>query len=342
MRLERVVAFLESLPDATSSGGDNMQVRCPFCGGSTKDVHSLSIKIEVGKREPMVYRCFRMSCGESGILNTETLQLMGCSDVETLLELSRHNAGIGPRIETPFSERRDRGYAVVNLPVVHNSRKLEYVRRRLGVNLSYHQLGELKIQLGLMEMLRINEIRRLSVSPARARLLDENCVGFVSMFSDYLICRDITPDLVTGNRYYGYRLSGTADPTDLKIYSIPRTIDIMDPRSAVINVAEGPFSILGAYLNTDLGAERPNNLWLANCGSEYRGTIIRVCKQYGLLRCRINIWSDSEVKVGKYRRLLESLDNRLDIRRFRVYYNASADDFGHPRNEIKPESISLK
>ena len=115
----------------------------------------------------------------------------------------------------------------------------------------------------------------------------------------------------------------------------------MDPHSAIINVAEGPFSILGAYLNTDLGRERPNNVWLANCGSEYTNTILRVCKQFGLLKVRINIWSDSEIKLNKYQKLYRDLKNRMNIRRMIIYYNRAAEDFGHAARNIEVQTATV-
>lgn len=109
----------------------------------------------------------------------------------------------------------------------------------------------------------------------------------------------------------------------------------------MINVAEGPFSIIGPYLHTDLGRERENSIWLANCGSEYLNTILHVCKQYGFLKVRINIWSDSEIKLKKYEKLYHDLTNRLRITKFTVFYNSAAEDFGQPKNKIKVDRVTI-
>lgn len=344
MKLPLLCAALEDMENYHESGdGINCSIRCPFCGDSNSDPypHSLSIKIDVEPGEALRYQCFRASCGAKGALKTSTLQELGITDISVISELAQYNMTVSKNFDKPFVVRQSRDYAIVNLPVGNNLEKLKYINRRLGVKLKPEDLKDYKIQLSLLDMLRLNDIKKLSVTKNAAKNLDVYCIGFISMFSDYMICRDVTPDQKTGMRYYTYRLAGKADPNDLKIYTIPREIDIMDPKSAVINVAEGPFSILGAYLNTDLGEERPNSVWAANCGSQYHNTILRICKQYGLLKVRLNIWSDSEIKLEFYEKLYKALKGRLDIRRMTVYYNDASDDFGHPKSEIKVREATI-
>lgn len=344
MKLPLLTAALEELPHDYSGDGANCTVRCPFCGDSDSDHDKkhLSIKLDVEKGEPIVYQCWLAKCDAKGILKTSDLQLLGITDLDVISELSAYNRSINKNFDRLFITRTSKDYTPVNLASEYNFDKLAYVNDRLGTNLTFPDLREYKIQLSLYDMLNINNIKRLAFPKNRCDLLDECCIGFISIYSDYLICRDITRKLKTGNRYTNYRISGKSNPEDMKLYSIPREIDLMDPRAAVINVAEGPFSILGAYLNTELGRERPNSVWLANCGSDFTNSILHVCRQYGLLKVRINIWSDSEVKIGKYTKLLKALNNRLDIRQFTVYYNTAAEDFGHAKKDIKIETVTLK
>ena len=274
----------------------NLVCRCPYCSGSDEDRASFSIKINPEEGEPILFICYRASCGRKGALKSDMLEEIGIMDPNVYAEVAAHNRTVSPNFDRPFHSRMARDYTLVNLPRGNNIRKLTYINQRLG---------------------------------------------FISIFRDYMICRDITPDLVTGKRYYNYQIAGKKEEGDLKIYSIPRDIDLMDPHSAIINVAEGPFSILGAYLNTDLGRERPNNVWLANCGSEYTNTILRVCKQFGLLKVRINIWSDSEIKLNKYQKLYRDLKNRMNIRRMIIYYNRAAEDFGHAARNIEVQTATV-
>ena len=127
----------------------------------------------------------------------------------------------------------------------------------------------------------------------------------------------------------------------MKLYCIPGEIDILDPEPADINIAEGAFSILGAYLHTNLGRDHRNNLWLANCGSEYNNTLTHIVKQFGLLDVCLHIWSDSEIKVSKYERLVKDLRGHMNFVSVQVHYNTKAEDFGHPAKMIEIETVEL-
>lgn len=335
---------LMELPHDLSSDEKQISIRCPICGDSETNINAkhFSIKIDPDPGEPVLCRCWRASCGYTGYLKTSDLGMLGIVDMNVLSELSAYNRTISKNMDKVFVSRIPKEYEAINLHSENNDKKLEYINERLGLNLQVTDLRLYKIQLGLYDMLGINSISRLAFPRKVCDLLDQYCIGFISIYHDYLICRDITSNIVTGKRYTNYRISGKPDPTDMKLYSIPREIDIMSPKSTELNIAEGPFSILGAYLNTDYGNERPNSIWLANCGSEYLNTILHICRQYGLLKLRINIWSDSEIKIGKYEKLYRALQDKADIRKFTVLYNSKAEDFGHAAKDIRIEEVSLK
>lgn len=343
MKLPLLYQALMDMPHTLSGDETQISIRCPKCGDSENnpDAKHFSIKIEPVDGEPVLCRCWRASCGYTGYLKSSDLMNMGITDMAVIGELSAYNRTIGKNLDNSFISRSVREYEVINLESKNTSAKLEYLNRRLGTSFSITDLRHYKIQLGLYDMLGINSIHRLAFAKSTCDLLDQYCIGFMSIYNDYLICRDITEKCITGKRYTNYRISGKPSPTDMKLYSIPREIDIMNPRATEINIAEGPFSILGAYLNSGYEISRPNSIWVANCGSEYHNTIMYLCKEYGLLKVRINIWSDSEIKITKYQKLLSQLKPRLDIRSFVVRYNDKAEDFGHTAKDIKMKEVSL-
>ena len=343
MRLEKVCDFLKTQPRYRDSGSQVM-LKCWICNDSGKNDKpgNMSIKIDVEPGEPMVYHCFRSACGASGFLRTEDLQTMGCNDIDTLMELSAWNREVNPRLEKKFHAKENRGYQLVNLAISDNLGKLKYINTRLGTSFEFQDLRNYKIQLGLYEFLRINRINRLAFAEDKCDLLDEYTIGFLSMYSDYLICRDITKKIVTGNRYTTYRIRGKAKEDDMKIYCIPGELDILDPNPVDINIAEGTFSILGAYLNTNLRKKQKNQIWLANCGSGYKTTLLHTSRQFGLLDVNLHIWSDSEIKIGKYERLMQDAKDHMHLNSVTVYYDGIAEDFGHSKNQIRVESVELK
>ena len=345
MVLNLVHDFLASLPAYNeSSDGVNCTIRCPFCGDSTKsqDHGHFSIKLNVDPKEPMWYQCFRASCGAKGILNTHVLQMLGCTDMNVLRQLSAYNNGIDKNFDKPFIVRKNKGYELVNLETPINDTKLKYLNGRLGTEFEASELRNFKVQLGLYEFLRINSIQKLAFPKEFCDKIEANCIGFMSMYSDYLIFRDCSKNLVTGRRYHMYRAAGKPTPGDTKLYTIPTEIDILDPDPADINIAEGTFSILGAYLHTNIGRDHKNSIWCANCGTGYLNTIMHLAKQYGLLDMSIHIWSDSEIPVSKYEKLLSDIDKHIGVMDFKIHYNSKAEDFGHPKKMIKVDTVTLK
>lgn len=346
MSLELTKEFLRSLPKfVESSDGQQATCECWVCGGYKDGGGSMSIKIDPDIGEPIKFCCFRMSCGAKGFLKPKDIEAAGCRDAETLLELENYNKTINLKSDKKFIARKKRDYELVNLDTNVNRRKLAYINKRLGVNLEPYQLRDLKIQLSLYDFLSINNIQRLAFNENYCDTLNSYTIGFVSLYSDYLILRDVSKDQKTGKRYTQYRSSGKPDPNDTKIYSIPTTIDILNPKPAIINVAEGAFSILGAYLHCGKiykdRKDKQNVLWLANCGSEYKNTIQHIVKQWGLLDVELHIWSDSEVKVSKYEKLVRDLESHMNLVHVYIHYNTKAEDFGHAAEDIKMDIVTL-
>lgn len=344
MYLNRVVDFLKTLPNfSMSADGKEISCACPWCDFDLSNPHShhMSVKIDVEPGEVMVYHCFRSSCQESGILKTSTLQRFGCTDMETILELAKHNAAISKHIDR-FTPKKKRELLVLNINNSANKKKLSYINTRLGVKLKVPDLKKLKIQLSLYDYLNINHIKKLAYPRRVCDMLDDYAIGFVSMYEDYVIYRDITKDMITGRRYTIYRSTGVPDPEDTKVYCIPTEIDLIDPEPAVLNIAEGPFSILGAYLHTEIGRDRRNCIFLANCGAGYLRTIKDVCRQFGFLDIIINIFSDSEIKISHYQKLYKQLKHEVSIHAMTVYYNTRAEDFGVSADNIYISSSTIK
>lgn len=345
MTSDKIIEFLKSLPYASVSGdGKQIMVRCPYCGDSRKDkTHTnFSIKLAREEGEPFLYKCFRAECEKSGLLTPDTLQLFGCYDSQILSDLATWNQKITKKFDKRFKVKKKREYEVVNVKSETSKRKLDYINYRLGTNWSFKELKDYRIQLSLYDFIRGNGIKKLAYKKEYVDTLDSTCIGFISMYRDYAILRDCTKSLVTGRRYHMYRTSGEIDPNDTKVYAIPTELDLLDPDPADINVAEGVFSLLGAYLHTSYGRDMRNSIFLANCGSEYKNTILGVCAQYGLVKINLHLWADSEVSLKKFKAIYSQIASMVKVEHATVYYNDASDDFGHSVDEIKVRKIILK
>lgn len=347
MRIPSVEEFLLSQPRARyESNQTYISCQCPFCGDSQKSDHGhFYIKVELNDNEPMWYHCFRADCDAKGRLTKNELEMMGCNDLQTIMDLTSYNQSTNKNgksgYKKPFISRTRRDYELVNLDTKINRLKLDYINHRLGSKFTISDLRQFKIQLSLYDFIQINEIKRLSFKRDFCNLLNQYTIGFLSMYSDYIILRDVSKKEFIGKRYTNYRTSGIASPSDTKIYCIPGEIDLLDPHPACINIGEGAFSILGAYLHTNLGREYRNSIWLANCGSEFKRTLMTVVKQYGLLDVSLHIWSDSEIKIDKYEKLLNAVYDHMHLVHVYIHYNDAAEDFGHAKKDIKVRTIEI-
>lgn len=340
--LTRVIEFLKSTPHANYyNGNSHIRIRCPYCGGSrSSDVAEFSIKVSVEDNEPLLFKCFRASCGKAGVLTPDTLQLLGCNDMDTLVELATWNKTATKKSKA-FTIRKRKDLEIINVNNELVKYKLQYINDRLGINLSVDELNKYRIQLNLYDFIRGNGIKKLAYSKNYCDALNNNCVGFISMYQDYMILRDCTKNMVTGRRYHMYRTLGVINPDDTKIYAIPTDIDLLSPEPAELHVAEGAFSLLGAYFHTNFGRRRRNQIFLANCGSQYKNTILSTCIQYGLLEIELFIYSDTGIDIKHYKHLIKQLSDIINIKSCKVLYNKSSDDFGHSIDLISAKCINL-
>lgn len=343
--LDLVQDFLRGLPKFQLTGdGTWATCECWVCGGyEDSSQGSMSIKFQPEDGEVIGYNCFRASCGVHGMLRPEDLERMGCMDPNTLIQLANHNAATSGKPSNKFIMRKQRDFTMVNLNNETNQLKLAYINKRLGTKFTTSELRDYKIQLSLYDFIRINNIHQLAYSERYCDVLNKWCIGFVSAYQDYLILRDISKKEFTGKRYTQYRIMGKSEKGDTKIYTIPRDIDLLDPHPADINLAEGAFSLLGAYLHTgDVGFHHPNSVWAANCGSQYRNTLMHLTRQYGLLDVCLHVWSDSEIKIEKYEQLIREVKDHMNLVSVQIHYNERAEDFGHAKKDIGIYTIQLK
>lgn len=320
-------------------GRTNILMRCPVCGDPTsKTSRNFSVKINVEENEPMVYQCFRASCQASGYLDIDFIQrYLHCNDMKVILELSKHNSKLIKK-RNKLSKLVAKDLNLVNLKNEQNEQKLKYINKRLGLDLSIKDLKKLKIQLDLKEFIKMNNIKAKR-KESEVDFLSKNTIGFVSSFNDYIICRYVVKSEI---RYINFKLHpDIPDDEKTKIYTIPVEIDLLSAEASTLHIAEGPISILGGYFHAPYKYPG-NNIYSANCGGGYYKTIATLCKQYGLTKIRIVIYSDSEIKLDFYKQLYNRIKDDADVAEFIILYNTKSDDFGHPSDNISVRIEEIK
>lgn len=313
--------------------GKEIKMSCPFCGDSRSDPYAASFYINIDKHSEtfLTYHCFRASCNAKGIVNDDFMSRIGFFNHKSAKDLTDYLSSKAIKIGGKYVSKKSKNvYNVRNTENKLNDKKLEYINKRLGLNLGYDDLYYLKINLDLIELLKFNDITIPDDKIKQYDYLGAYGVSFISAYNDYLIVRDITGK--TKMRYHNINLFDNYDNVT-KMYFMPGKLDLLDPDITVINIAEGVFDILGVYYHLNIDRKHKNQMFIAACGSGISSTVFKVIKEYGLLKCKVNIFSDSDVKKSAYEDLRQ-LKKYLNIFDVTIYYNEKSKDFGVTKSEI--------
>lgn len=334
---EEIINFLLEQPMARKSVSEKeLLMRCPFCGDSTKSRTSTNFYINIDKDSDtfLCYNCFRASCNASGIVDQYFLERLGFSKYECMRDLNSYMMQRSHQSKDKYYKSRIKKELinVINTNTQLSDKKLSYINKRLGLDLTYKDLYDLKINLDLSQLLTVNEIDIPENKKYYYDLLSAYGVSFISAYNDYVVIRDISKDNKLHKRYTNINIFDNYDNVT-KIYSIPRKINLLSTEPTILNIAEGAFDILGVYYHLDIDRDYENQLYIAVSGSDMFSAIMHYIKQYGLIDMKINIFSDSDVSRKKYEKLykLKKYLYKFDIT---IYYNTKSKDFG-----VRPDEI---
>lgn len=328
---------LLSLPRAKRSiSGSEISFRCPFCGDSKSDPYATSFSVNVDPESEKFgqYQCFRANCQTHGIINSEFMYMIGFNNYEAEKDISKFIGGKSIKVDGVYKTRHKNELCnVINTYDEVSEVKRKYINKRLGLNLSYEDLYRFKINLDLLDLLKINDIDIPNKSMQYYRNLSDYGISFISAYNDYAIIRDISKSGKLKKRYTNISIFGS-DKSISKAYCIPTEFDLMCPEPTVINISEGAFDILGVYHHIKIDKKYNNKLYLAACGSGIVNTLFSYIQEYGIINCKINIFADSDVSIDKFNKVkkLEPYLMKYDVN---VFYNTMSKDFGVPKNQIK-------
>lgn len=336
---EEIINFLLDQPMARKSVSEKeLTMRCPFCGDSTKSQMSTNFYINIDKESDkfLCYKCFRASCNASGIVDQYFLERLGFSKYDCIRELNSY------MIQKNKSNKNIRRYKskirkelsnVINTKTELSDRKLSYINHRMGLNLSYKDIYDLKINLDLNYLLKINNIEIPKNKTYYYNKLSGYGVSFISTYNDYVIIRDISKSNKLHKRYTNINIFDNYDNVT-KSYSIPRKINLLSTEPTVLNITEGAFDIIGVYYHLDIDRNYENQIFAASSGSGIVNVILHYIREYGLIDLKINIFSDADVSIDMYKKLykLKKYLYNFDIT---IYYNSIEKDFGVEKSKIK-------
>jgi hypothetical protein len=210
-----------------------------------------------------------------------------------------------------------------------NSYKKKYIEKRLGIELTFAELVQLKCIFSLRDFLMVNNVERLTVNVDRAKRLNNDYVGFLTMQNEYINFRDTTGK--NKLRYDKYAiLENMVDA--VKMYTIPNKVDVLSTDEITINIAEGMFDVLGIFYNIN-NQNTKNQIYTAVCGSGYMN-VIKHFIRLGFIgkNITLKIFSDSDKDVYFYRKTIAYA--KQFVGNIYLIYNTLEKDYGVPKDQI--------
>lgn len=332
-KLELIQEILENVKPSYYKNKE-LNVRCVFCGDSIKSAASahLSIRIDPDDDQPIVFRCLR--CNATGILNGNTLTMIGLYTNTNNVNLERYNRLSCKKHGLTMSKKG----LNIKFPKLNITDKVllkhQYIENRLGTKIDIEELYQNKIVYDFIGLLKYNNIQKIYGSEQHIKDLQFDHVGFLSARNDFINFRDIT-----GNhkRYYIYKILRSMDTTG-KFYIMPNNIDPFNDDIKTINIAEGVFDILGIYYNI-LNKYKYNTVYAAINGSGYLNVIKYILEQGLLCDVNVNIFSDNDRPPEYYKNMVKTL--MPFVNNIRLFYNSIGKDYGVPSNEVKLKEVNI-
>jgi hypothetical protein len=318
--------------------GDQISIRCPFCGDSSNNEMNAHfyIKLNMSDNEPVLFHCFRSDCLVAGVLTPTVLRTLKINDLQLNSSLLSYNSKAMKSVNKQFGISDNKFELTVpeaNEDSELNIKKRDYINYRMGLNLSFKELTGLKTIFNFPHFLKHNGIDTLSISQKKAKLIHENYVGFLTTRNEFISFRSIFNNSL--KRYEKYSLYQNIDNTR-KFYTIPNQIDLLTTRTIKINIAEGTFDIFGVYYHV-FNQEKDNMIYVAVNGAAYT-SVIKYFIQMGVIgNVVVNIFSDNNMNPKAYKKMIDELSPWIG--EFNLYYNEiekdGKADFGVKSSEIK-------
>lgn len=328
----------ELLPGAIlGPGGKEMITKCPFCGDSKKHSNKKGGHLYISTNAPFMYHCFL--CDAGGVVGKELLGAFGITDNFVVTDVTKQVAEWKKNNIQAVRLPKKWRYTLSSIPdtdelIKHTkvSAKTQYFNNRFGTDLTPEEIqNSYRAVFSLRRFMQAN--RLYWKGDKRQTMIDRDYIGFISSDGCYIIFRDITGQHEL--RYYNFQIGGQ---NGSKNYNIPTAIDTLNPKARLV-LAEGVFDIIGVKTAFGL-SERytsiepdTNIIYSAVCGKSYASVIYEYAKK-GMLDLSVDIYSDADVGLSKYREMKNDCFVLRDAK-MRVYYNTIGKDYGVPASGIE-------
>lgn len=324
----------------------NHYVRCPYCGDSLNPNHAhLSMKIDISDpTSPMLFRCLR--CNTSGMVTETLLEDIGVFlDSETKKNLRSYTKR-SMKLAKLVNLNVERFFVPLSNEDSLTSRKIEYVRDRLGIDLDVKSAVDYKIILNFFDFIKANEL--IDDSDRYLLNLDYNTicnlhnhyVGFLACNNNAIIFRSIDKD---SKMRYRKVILNERNVNNNSFYSIPTKLNLMYTNPVDIHVAEGIFDILS--IKENIVKDLTTNFYYATCGFG-SSSILRYIVNTGLnTDLSLHIYSDNDKSDWDHLKYIKNKSYLLEwVDHIYIHRNTFSDekDYGVTSNHIIDSKRKIK
>ena len=305
-----------------------LECKCPFCDFNSRKRH---LNILMDRNQPLIFRCFRASCGRSGVVNKKMGRTLGITN-SSLLEAIENDYLKSSKTKLTSSYYvndfiEDYSYEV-ELHDLRDDTK-EYFFKRTGIKIDKYK-SLFRVCDNITQFTKDNKNRFNTKKLYYLIKLEEDNHNFIYFFNDtytMLYYREIDGDrkgkmsLVDNvyDRYIRHKPYYFTSDKNPKLY-----------------IAEGIFDIINTYFYT---GNRKGSYIASNGFASTRNILYEFTKYIYLPD--VVILSDNDVPIEKYQYFLRGqLGNRM--KSLKILYNENDKDIGDIRSGIKYKQIRLK
>lgn len=330
LRADKKVAYF-------NSHKSELQVRCPYCGDSTKD--KTSAHLYISTTSPYSFFCQR--CESKGILNGGTLDDLSVSDDELLNDIQREYRAFRKDTSVREGSRGILSLTQAKFPKYDFRgdfrHKKAYIDERLGINSDRETLRGFKIINSLEDFVILNKMEHLFDDKQFSKdcwLVDKFAVGWLSQDNTYASFRFFDGNFQKRFKTIGFDRYGEGS----KVYTMRSQLEIMAPDIEIV-MTEGFFDIASVYNNFYRAKDNLNRVFTAINGKGFNlfpATLMRM----GFLNINLSIYSDNDISLDDYKYILPD----YKYKSIRITYNRAdgQKDFGVRPELIIPKTYRLK
>ena len=137
-----------------TTDGRELRTRCPFCGDSVKHANSTHLYIKVYREdntEPFPYYCQR--CQAKGIIDNDFFKILNINNTNLKLAINKINNSTKTKKKFKVVDKLNIKIPKEDETDKINIIKLNYINKRLGLDLSFKDLRDYKFIFNFFDLL---------------------------------------------------------------------------------------------------------------------------------------------------------------------------------------------